>query len=214
MRKFLFLGLLAAAASPLPAQQLPVPAPMAPMAMGKTVTRAEVQTRVQAQFAKRDANRDGVLTTDELQRGGRRMMAMGRGGDMAEQMAGRRGKGDANAVFDRMDANRDGSISREEFARNRIERMERRMVINQSGAPGMDRGQMGAMRGNHRGMGAMGGAMLKMADANRDGRVTLAEATSGALRHFDMMDSNRDGRLTPEERAAGRVRMIQMRRAG
>ena len=60
----------------------------------------------------------------------------------------------------------------------------------------------------------MGAAMLKMADANRDGRVSLAEATAGALRHFDMMDGNRDGRLTPEERAAGRVHMMQMRQAG
>jgi len=69
------------------------------------------------------------------------------------------------------------------------------------------------MRGM-RGGGMMGGAMLKMADANRDGRVSLAEATAGALRHFDMMDSNRDGRITPEERAAGRAQMRQMRRAG
>ena len=60
----------------------------------------------------------------------------------------------------------------------------------------------------------MGGAMLRMADANRDGRVSLAEATTGALQHFDMMDSNRDGRITPEERAAGRAHMRQMRRAG
>ena len=72
------------------------------------------------------------------------------------------------------------------------------------------------MRGmRHRGGGGMmGAAMLKMADANRDGRVSRAEAASGALRHFDMMDSNRDGRLTPEERAAGRAQMKQMRSAG
>jgi hypothetical protein len=81
---------------------------------------------------------------------------------------------------------------------------------------GMERGKMGAIRGMHRRMGGMmgGGALFQLADANHDGRVTLAEATSGALRHFDMMDANRDGRLTPEERAAGRVHIMQMRTAG
>ena len=118
---------------------------------------------------------------------------------------------DPNAAFDRLDANRDGSISRDEFARNRVVRIERRMAANQPGQPGMENGRMRVMRG---GGGMMGGAMLKMADTDRDGRVSLAEATAGALRHFDMMDSNRDGRITPEERAAGRAQMRQMRRAG
>ena len=47
--------------------------------------------------------------------------------------------------------------------------------------------------------------MLKMADANSDGRVSLAEATAGALQHFDMIDANRDGRVTPEERRGKRA---------
>ena len=51
-----------------------------------------------------------------------------------------------------------------------------------------------------------------MADANHDGRVTLAEATSGALHHFDLIDANRDGRLTPEERAPAAPMMQQMRK--
>lgn len=190
MARLLVAGLLLAAATPLLAQ--PGAAPMAPMAA--TMTRADIQTRVQAQFAKRDANRDGFLTTEELGRRG--------GGVNNRRMGGQQAQRDPNAAFDRMDTNRDGALTRDEFARARDVRVERRAAMTQ---------QRG-MRGGGGGM--MGAAMLRMADANRDGRVSLAEATSGALRHFDMVDTNRDGRITPEERAAGRAHMRQMRRAG
>jgi hypothetical protein len=168
--------------------------------MAQTVTRADVQAQVQTRFVKRDTNRDGFLTSEEMtKRGGKMKM---------RRMGGQHAMRDPNAAFDRLDTNRDGSISRDEFTRNRMAQMERRQMAGQRGA------QMNRGRGIRGGMGMMGGAMLKMADVNRDGRVSLAEATSGALRHFDMMDSNGDGRLTPEERAAGRAHMRQMRRAG
>ena len=211
MARLLVAGLLLATTVPLLAQPAPPVAPMAPRAPMATMTRADVQARVQAQFVKRDANRDGYLTTEELtRRGGQRDGAVklrrmgGADGQPGEQRAMR----DPNAAFDRLDANRDGSISRAEFASARQVRIEKRVVVNGQRQPG-------AMRGMRRGGGGMmGAAMLQMADANRDGRVSLAEATTGALRHFDMMDTNRDGRITPDERAAGRVHMRQMRHAG
>jgi Ca2+-binding EF-hand superfamily protein len=46
----------------------------------------------------------------------------------------------------------------------------------------------------------LGGRMFELADANRDGRVSLQEATVAAYQRFDMADLNRDGRLTREER--------------
>jgi Ca2+-binding EF-hand superfamily protein len=200
MRKFLVAGALAAIAVPLLAQPTAPVAPARPMA-DKIVTRAEVDAKVRAKFARLDANRDGFLTTEE--------MAAGRGHRMANRQANK-GAGhamrDPNAAFDRLDANRDGMINRDEFARARQMRMEKRVVMNRDGATP---GQPGAMRGKRGGM--MGGGMLKMADANNDGRVTLQEATSGAMRHFDMVDTNRDGRITPEERRAGRGMMRQMR---
>jgi hypothetical protein len=66
----------------------------------------------------------------------------------------------------------------------------------------------GLMRGMHPGMGGFGGRMFEMADANKDGRVSLQEAQTAALQHFDMADLNHDGRITREERMQ---RMQQMR---
>jgi Ca2+-binding EF-hand superfamily protein len=48
-----------------------------------------------------------------------------------------------------------------------------------------------------------GSAILRMfdiADANKDGRVSLEEAQQAALRQFDAADLNHDGVLTPDER--------------
>ncbi len=217
MARFWMAGLIVAAASPLLAQTAPAPAPMAPMTMGmaKTMNRAEVQAQVQTQFARRDANRDGFLTSEEMTaRGGQRQAGLNRR-QMRQPGAQAQAMRDPNAAFDRLDANRDGAISRAEFAQGREVRMERRIVANAPGQAGaMERPNRRGMRAMRGGGGMMGGAMLKMADSNRDGRVSLAEATAGALQQFDRMDSNRDGRVTPDERAAGRAAMKQMRRAG
>jgi hypothetical protein len=72
----------------------------------------------------------------------------------------------------------------------------------------MERGAMGM---GPRGMG-LRGHMFDMADANRDGRVTMAEATAAAYRHFDMADANRDGQITRDERLQLRQRMRAERR--
>jgi hypothetical protein len=58
-------------------------------------------------------------------------------------------------------------------------------------------------------MAGLGGRMFELADANRDGRVTVQEATATALQRFDRTDANRDGQLTREERQQAR----QQRRA-
>jgi Ca2+-binding EF-hand superfamily protein len=55
--------------------------------------------------------------------------------------------------------------------------------------------------------------MFEMADANRDGRVSLQEMTDSALRRFDGADANHDGQITPDERTQIRKVRIERRQA-
>ncbi len=179
---------------------VPQVAPM-PMMHDREQTRDEVVAKVREHFAQLDANKDGSLTREEADAG--RMAFKER---FRDKLAERR---DPAAAFDRLDTNKDGAISRDEFARHREERIERRMVVKE-GTPMPD-----AHRGMrmHRMGGMMGGHMFEMADANKDGRVTLQEATDSAVRHFDMADANHDGRITPDERRQMHRQMIEKRRA-
>ncbi|RST29685.1 hypothetical protein HMF7854_01715 [Sphingomonas ginkgonis] len=106
-------------------------------------------------------------------------------------------------LFARFDANHDGVLTPDEIAAATGGGM--RGGHGRGGADGESRGRgMG-------GMGGMGARLFAMADANGDGRVTLAEAQAAALAHFDMMDANHDGLLTPDERQAMRQKMMDMR---
>lgn len=89
--------------------------------------------------------------------------------------------------FDRLDADDNGSISRTEF---------------DNADAGNRRGGRAAMR-----MGGMNGRLMMLADADRDGRVALDEAVTGALTMFDRADANKDGTLTMEERRDARQAM-------
>ena len=46
----------------------------------------------------------------------------------------------------------------------------------------------------------MGEHLFEKADANNDGKVTLAEALKAANARFDAMDTNKDGTVTAGER--------------
>jgi hypothetical protein len=68
-----------------------------------------------------------------------------------------------------------------------------------------DEGRMGAWGGPLDGR--RGGDFFAMLDADKDGRVTLAEASALPLAMFDRADTNKDGTVTPEERRAARDAM-------
>jgi Ca2+-binding EF-hand superfamily protein len=168
-------------------------APNAPIAPRDGVqTRAEVVERARAMFARVDANRDGYITREEgpAVRGQMRASVGERRG---QRMAEGRGAGRAQ-MFDRIDQNRDNVISRDEWARAEAMRGERRTEGRRGGL----RGERMAMRGR------VGGAMLRMADTNRDERISLAEAQAAAVQRFDRVDLNRDGRVTRDERQQAR----------
>jgi len=106
--------------------------------------------------------------------------------------------------------NRDGAITRAEWDAAQAQRQQRFAARDQN-----NDGRPDGARFAHRGMGGgFGGHMFEMADANRDGRVSLQEAQAAALQHFDMVDTNRDGRISPEERMQMRQRMQATRQHG
>ena len=206
MRKHLIGGaaLLASAAAMAQVASSAAPqAPTPPMAV-KVHTRAEVQAKVAEHFAKVDANRDGVVTKAEAD-----AAAQAFRGKWAERVKDRRDdRGDR--VFERLDSNGDGSVSRAEWDAGQAQREQRIASHDRDGDGRRDGHKPGGMHG----MSGFSGHMFEMADANKDGRVTLQEAQAAALRHFDMADANRDGQITREERAQMRQRMRAERRPG
>jgi Ca2+-binding EF-hand superfamily protein len=192
MKKLLIgsAALLASAAAV--AQVAPAPSPAPQVKVAKVHTRAEVQAKVAEHFARIDTNRDGSVTKAEADaaRTAFRSQSTERREDRREQ------------AFDRLDSNRDGAISRAEWDAHAAQRQQRVATRDRDGDGRRD-GRRFAGGGMHN----LGGHMFEMADANKDGRVTLQEAQAAALRHFDMADANRDGQITPDERRQVRQRM-------
>jgi Ca2+-binding EF-hand superfamily protein len=162
---------------------------------GEGFTRAQVQSRVGAMFARVDADRDGFVTQAEADAA--RTAVRGHRRDQRALPPEQRGERRA-ALFARLDRDGNGVISRAEFEaprglaggrHGRAERFERR-------GP---RGAMGARFGAQ--------AFARM-DSDRDGRVSLGEATRFRLERFDRVDSNDDGRISSEERDAVRARRL------
>jgi len=188
MKKFLFLGAAAAALLAAPSAAQPQ------RDGGRVIDRAQIESRVQAMFARIDANRDGFVTQAEADAARAAVRA---------QRQERRGER-RQALFARLDRDGNGVISRAEFEaprgpRAEGERGERRAQRFQRRGPGFARGPRGGMRG---GFGAQGLARM---DADRDGRVSLAEATRFRLERFDRVDANDDGRISREEVQAVRA---------
>jgi Ca2+-binding EF-hand superfamily protein len=226
MKKLLIGGAVAAlvvAMAPAFAQSAPPPgvAPGTPPApqvykdtrirvmTDKVMTRDEAVTHVRDLFARFDTNKDGYLTREEIDATRDKMIAMH--GDIEKRLADHGVlMGDRGAVFEKLDANHDGNISRQEFMASKSQMREQRVIVMRDGAIGGTPGAPGApgMRMHMRGMGGFGGHLFEMADSNKDGRVSLAEAQAAALAHFDKADLNHDGKITPEERQ----QMHQLRR--
>lgn len=196
MKKFVIaasLAALVAGSAPALAQQA------GPDRRAQPTTRADVTARVKERFALVDANRDGAVTRAEFD--GYRAKAQA---ERETKRTERRGE-----MFARLDANKDGQISQAEFAA-RPDRGAMRGAAGGNVKMGM-RGGHGRM--GHGGMGGWGGfggpngdrradGFFAAMDTNKDGKVTLAEATAKPLAMFDRADANKDGTVTPEERRA------------
>lgn len=168
---------------------VPAIAQMGDHMMGKPdqpTTRAEVETRTKAMFAMVDANNDGIIIKAEADTAH---------GQMETRMR--------DAHFNGMDANKDGSISRAEFDAAHMG-PEKGMKHEGKEHDGHDKG----VDGDNARMG--GGGMFERADANKDGKVTLAEALAQPLARFDAADTNKDGTLSAQEGMAAHAKMRGM----
>ncbi len=154
------------------------------------MTRTAVEAKVREAFARVDANRDGFVTEAEAK-------ALRDAARTARQDKRADGRAD---MFARLDANKDGSISRAEFDAPRGDRAEKRG----------ERREARGLRGHRGGFAHFGGKGFERFDVNKDGRVSLQEATEQALTQFDRVDVNRDGRISADERQAA----FQGRRRG
>ena len=158
-------------------------------------TRAEVEARVREQFARLDANKDGVLTADELHP---------HPPSDADRQAMR------DRMFAALDKDGNGQISKAEFDAFHADRKRPHHGPNGApqahadGQPGMEHRFMHGMHGRH---GMMARMMFAHADADHDGKVTLAEAEKAALDRFDRIDANHDGVISDAERAAAHQQM-------
>lgn len=196
MKKLLIGGAALLASAAAIAQVAPAPAPTPQAKAAKVDTRAEVQAKVAEHFARLDTNRDGAVTKAEADAARTALRAQ-----FAERREDRR-EDRREQAFERIDSNRDGAISRAEWDAQAAQRQQRIASLDRDGD-----GRRDGRRFHGGGMHSLGGQMFEMADANKDGRVTLQEAQAAALRHFDMADANRDGQITPDERRQVRERM-------
>ncbi len=152
--------------------------------MAAPATRSAVETMVKEHFTKVDANGDGFVDKAE---------AAGAREKMTAEMRDRH--------FKELDANADGSISRAEFDAHHAEPVAMGGMTEHSAGhrPGMRMGMGMMMHGGDR--------MFERADADKDGRVSLAEAIALPMAHFEKADANKDGAISPEERKAAHEKM-------
>lgn len=208
MKRYLIASSALLAGTVGPAQTPPAtPAPSAHPMADHVMTRAETVQMVRDHFTRFDTDRDGAITTAEIEAHHPMMAHRMAEGGQPHVMMHEGPMGDPAAAFDRLDTNKDGMISRDEFAKGREMRIEKRVVMREKIKDARKDGKLQGMA-MHPG-GGMRARMIVMADTNKDGRITLAEAEAMALQHFDRMDANHDGRVTPEERSAGRRVIIK-----
>ena len=191
MKKTLLIaGIAALATTPLIAQGMRGHEGHGTMAP-EPMTRADVEARAKARFAEMDANKDGAVTQAEI------------ADTRSDHMSKMQGE-----MFTKMDADKNGSISRAEFDAHHQHMMSEGMAPPPMAGHGeMKRKHMGHGEGGKGRMGQMDDRMFGMADANKDGIVTEAEATQAALARFDKVDTNKDGTLSEAERKAAREMM-------
>jgi Ca2+-binding EF-hand superfamily protein len=182
--KKLMIGASLAALLALPvlaADQAPTRPERAP------TTRADMLAQTAKRFAALDANKDGVVTQAEVDQAHAAMQAR-----RAEQRKQR-----MDERFTRLDTNKDGQLSKAEYDAAFTRPTDGARTADAKGRP-----PMRFHRGRFAKGTAAGGGLIARLDANKDGKVTLAEFQAGPIAMFDRIDTNKDGTITAAERQA------------
>jgi ABC-type phosphate transport system auxiliary subunit len=191
LNKMVFLGAAAAAlVAGSASAQRGVAAPAK-----QPLTLSAFEARLAAKFARSDVNRDGFLTLAEAETAKAARPSRGERLAAREQRKAKRAQRLA-----RVDTNGDGVVSPAErqarvaarapqTAEQRADRVEQRAER---------RAERQALRGSA-GL-RLNEKRFARLDANGDGRLSLAEATSRVAVRFARLDANKDGSVTREER--------------
>lgn len=152
------------------------------------VSRDEVRAKVQSHFAEVDLDKNGKISTTELEN--KRTAKLN---EMKQHMADRMSKADSNAdgkwtkaelskmperMFEKLDTNNDALLTRSELEAGRGERTSKHAGFMQH--------------------------VLSKADTNSDGAIDSQEAQRLAEGRFDAVDKNHDGIVRRDEWKAGR----------
>ena len=130
------------------------------VAAPKSVTRAEMNSRLDSAFANMDANKDGSVSAAELSAAQKKDL------EQAQAMIHSR----AQAAFNQLDTNKDGKLSLEEFAASvQVNAKETAAEVLQK----LDTNKDGKVSADE--FKAPRLAAFNRADANKDGTVTPAE---------------------------------------
>ena len=202
----LLTGAALAALSAVPAMANPASAKMQAIDTNNDgqLSFAEYNAAAQLRFSSADANRDSLLSKDEIK---------------AQRVARKQAMRDAR--FDRVDANNDGVLTKEETERaaqaRKDQRQARRVERLDTDGDGVvsevekaaakaeraeRREAKKAERGERRkGSEGRKGGKKKGAriDANQDGFISLAEYDASVLERFNRQDVNGDGYLDASE---------------
>lgn len=174
-----------------------------------SITQDDYDSNTRARFARLDANGNGVIEGTEIEAALAR-----RAGRHADKME-RRGE----RLLRRFDADNDGKATREEFLQS-VDRHFAQFDLNSDGRitdddlPPAMRGR-GVLtgdvepRGRHFGRRIL--ALLRGADADKDGIITREEVTAAAERRFAVLDRNQDGILDTADRDVLRKQTLDYR---
>ena len=169
------------------------------------VNEADRAARQAQRFAKLDTNNDGELTPEEL-RAGREM----RHDQMRERRADRPAPtaeqqqkwADARAKRAGKGGDRTARMA-ERFAARDVDGNGTLSLAEFSARP--DRADRPASkRAGHRGHHRGAKGMMNRADANKDGTISIEEMRTAALARFDKVDRDGDGTISAAERQAAR----------